>query len=313
MRNLFANVICVCLALTLSCAPTEQESKEVGEESAKEEETKAEKVEIETGVAEVNGTKLYYEVAGSGDPIVFVHGALGDNRHWDVQFEDFAKSYKVVRYDVRGYGKSSPPVVGESYSHHDDLKALLDHLGISKAHVCGLSQGSAIAVDFILTYPEMGKSLISVGPWLFAYNSPTVAKALMSMGKIPSVVSESGPKAATDFWAELPLFKDSVKNLQVMERFKEIGYDYQYWHFLNPDPVVYADPPAVQQIDRISLPTLIVTAEYDLEPCKEIADILAKRIPNALKVVIADAGHAMHAEKPEEFKQDVIDFLKKIK
>ena len=100
------------------------------------------KIDIETGLAEVNSTQLYYEVAGTGTPIVLIHGHGGDRRHWDDQFEAFAKNHKVIRYDVRGFGKSAKPVLEQSYSNHDDLKALLQHLGISKAHICGFSPAS---------------------------------------------------------------------------------------------------------------------------------------------------------------------------
>ncbi len=88
------------------------------------------------GIAEVNGTGLYYEIAGSGYPLVLIHGFGLDTRMWDDQFEAFARHYRVVRYDMRGYGKSVPPT-DESYSQTDDLKALLEHLRIDRAHVFG--------------------------------------------------------------------------------------------------------------------------------------------------------------------------------
>ena len=98
-------------------------------------------------------TRLYYEVAGSGHPLVLIHGFTLDTRMWDDQFETFAREYQVVRYDRRGFGKSSLPV-DEDYAHADDLAALLEHLGIDRAYVLGLSGGGASAIDFALTYPE---------------------------------------------------------------------------------------------------------------------------------------------------------------
>lgn len=274
--------------------------------------TSQKELEITTGFANVNGTSLYYEVAGTGEPIVLIHGNFGDNRHWDGQFEAMAKSHKVIRYDVRGYGKSSLPAAGESYSHYDDLKALLEHLGISKAHICGLSMGSGIAVDFVLAYPEMCSSLIPVGPWAVGYSSPATVELFEVFEKISSVVNESGTKAAADYWSNSSYFKSTFKDLQVLDRFKEISYDYSFWHFLNQDPGVYVNPPATQQIEKIRLPTLIITAEYDLEACKEIADLLVQKNPNAKKVVIAGSGHMMNMEKPEEFNKAVLDFLAEV-
>ncbi|MCI0575581.1 MAG: alpha/beta fold hydrolase, partial [Chloroflexi bacterium] len=111
--------------------------------------------------AEVNGTRLYYEVAGAGPPLVLIHGYTLDTRMWDDQFEAFAQHYQVIRYDLRGFGRSAMPT-GESYTHHEDLKALLDHLGLARAHILGLSLGGGIAVNFALAYPEATQSLILV-------------------------------------------------------------------------------------------------------------------------------------------------------
>ncbi|GAG10762.1 unnamed protein product, partial [marine sediment metagenome] len=112
--------------------------------------------------AKVNGTCLYYEIAGSGDPLVLLHGFTGNTQWWDDQFEIFATHYQVIRYDIRGFGNSALPT-RESYSHVDDLKALLENLGISRTHVLGLSMGGEIAIDFALVYPELTTALITVG------------------------------------------------------------------------------------------------------------------------------------------------------
>ena len=92
----------------------------------------------ERGFANVAGTRLRYEVAGSGRAVVLIHGGAMDMRMWDDQMEPFAQRYRVVRYDVRGHGRSALPS-GESYSRPDELKALLDHLGIRHAAIVGFS------------------------------------------------------------------------------------------------------------------------------------------------------------------------------
>ncbi len=267
-----------------------------------------EKVKIETGFAEVNGTRLYYEVAGLGNPIVLIHGNLGDCRYWNDQFEVFAKSHKVIRYDVRGYGKSSLPVQGESYGDHDDLKALLGYLGISKAHIAGWSMGCVIAVDFVLAYPEMSNSLIAVGPWVSGFDSPAAEDLWEDFRNISSIAKESGPRAAAEFCITLLYVKPYVA-----DRMKRIIYDYSFWHFINEDLRSFIDPPAIQQLDRLDLPTLIITAEYDLKGCREVADLLEQMVPNVEKVDFSDAGHVMLMEKSEEFNKIVLDFLKEIK
>jgi len=114
----------------------------------------------QNGFAEVNGTRIYYETAGSGHPLVLIHGYTLDTRMWDDQFETFAQHYQVIRYDMRGFGKSAFPT-DENYTHPDDLRALLEHLEIEHAHILGLSMGGGTAIDFALTYPEVADALIS--------------------------------------------------------------------------------------------------------------------------------------------------------
>src|SRR5579872_3466169 len=116
-----------------------------------------------TGFAEVNSTKLFYEVAGEGHPLVLIHGGLVDHHLWDEQFSAFAQHYKVIRYDMRGFGDSGLIKVGDApYSMRDDLHALLQHLGIEKTYIMGLSMGGGMAIDFTLAYPEMVDALIPV-------------------------------------------------------------------------------------------------------------------------------------------------------
>ncbi len=106
--------------------------------------------DIQTGFAEVNGTTLYYEVAGAGHPFVLLHGHLLDRRSWDDQFAVFAQRYRVIRYDQRGFGDSGLIMKGLAYSDRQDLYALLQFLGIESAYLMGVSGGGALAIDFTL-------------------------------------------------------------------------------------------------------------------------------------------------------------------
>src|SRR5262249_9161414 len=114
---------------------------------------------MKNGMARVNGTSLYYELKGKGFPLVLISGGgTLDRRTWDDSFSNFPKDYKVIRYDIRGIGKSARPL--EPFSHSQDLYALLNFLNINKAHIIGLLFGGAIAIDFTLEHPEMVDSLI---------------------------------------------------------------------------------------------------------------------------------------------------------
>ncbi len=269
-------------------------------------------IDIKSGFTEVNGTKLYYDIAGKGETIVLIHGNLGDRRYWDEQFKAFAKSFKVIRYDVRGFGKSSLPKKNEQYSHHEDLKALLEHFGIPKAHVAGFSMGCGLAIDFVLAYPEMSNSLIAVGPWVIGYKSPSAENFFKEFGKIDSILNKSGKRQAAEYFVNAPFFNPQRMSTKLKNQITEIVNDYTFWHWLNKDPCRYVSPRAIVQIDKINLPTLIITAEYDIESCREIADLLEKTIPNAKKIDIADATHFMLMEKPTEFNEGVLHFLSQV-
>lgn len=269
-------------------------------------------IDTECGYANVNGTKLYYEIAGKGETIVLIHGNLGDNRYWDEQFKSFAKKFKVIRYDVRGFGKSSLPKNNEQYGHHDDLKALLGYFGISKAHVAGFSMGCGLAIDFVLAYPKMSNSLIAVGPWVMGYTSASAENFFKEFGKTESILKRNGKKQAAEYFINAPFFNPQRMNSKLKNQIAEIVKDYTFWHWLNKDQCSYVSPPAVQRLDQINLPTLIITAAYDVEACREIADLLEKSIPNAKKIVIAKATHFMLMEKPAVFNKGVLRFLSQV-
>jgi pimeloyl-ACP methyl ester carboxylesterase len=111
---------------------------------------------------ETEGARLYVEEAGDGHAVVFLHPGLWDCRTWDPQFELFADRYHVVRYDARGYGRSTRPEPGVAYSHVRDLLAMLDDSGIDRAALVGCSMGGTNEVDFVLEHPDRVLALVLV-------------------------------------------------------------------------------------------------------------------------------------------------------
>lgn len=269
-------------------------------------------VETQTGFADVPGGRLYYEVAGTGDAIVLIHGNAGDRRHWDSQFEALANGHRVIRYDVRGFGRSSVPVEGEAYWDYEDLAALLDHLGIGSAHIGGWSMGSGIAVDFVLAYPEKAKSLISVGPWVNGYLSPAAQEIYDDFGQVGAALVEGGAPAAVDAWMMAPFFATTIRDSAAGAEFRRIATDYSWWALSHPSPLRFLEPSAVGRIAEVKVPTLILTAEHDVPACLEIADLLDESAPDSRKVVMAETGHLMHMEKPDEFNQYLVDFVRSV-
>lgn len=146
------------------------------------------KENAQTGVAQVNGTELYYEMAGKGPAVVLVHGGLVDSRQWDDQMKAFAKHHRVVRYDLRGFGRSG--AAPQPFSHIEDLRALMDFLKIERATIVGLSLGGIIAADFALEH----KAVSTFAPGFLKYPAqPTIER--LGQIKAPTLVIIGGEDA----------------------------------------------------------------------------------------------------------------------
>jgi 3-oxoadipate enol-lactonase len=261
----------------------------------------------ETGFAPVPGGRLYYENAGIGDPIVFVHGNVGDCRHWDDQFDVFARELRVIRYDVRGFGRSSRPREGEPYADYEDLAALLDHLGIKSAHVAGWSMGSGIVVDFAVAHPDRTKSLISIGPWVNGQVSPATPTLIEQMVKVGDVFVRDGHGAALDLFMRTVL-GPTVRDPAAGKKLRHIAADYSFCRQAAnfPRPLT---PPAAKRLAEIRVPTLIMTAEHEVPACLDAAAMLEESVPDSRKIVMPGTGHLLHMEKPLEFNRHVLGFL----
>lgn len=258
------------------------------------------------GFAAVNGTRLWYEVSGAGSPLVLIHGHGLDARMWDGQFAPFAARYRVVRYDLRGFGKSA--TVGETpYTHADDLAALLDHLGIARAAILGLSLGGSVAIDFALAYPAKTDALIAVDAalsghaWSEEWNARW--KSLRQTARIADV------RAANEQWLAHPLFAPAQEQPAVAARLRTMVTDYSGWHWANRDPHCGPEPPATARLRDITAPTLVILGARDLPDFHVIADRIADQITDARQVVLPGIGHMSNMEAPERFNAVVLGFL----
>jgi len=262
---------------------------------------------VNKGFADVNDTRLYYEILGRGHPLVLVHGFTLSTKMWDDQFEVFAKRFKVIRYDVRGFGKSALPTVGKEYSSTKDLKALLNQLGMNYAYVIGLSMGGSIALEFALEYPESTKALVLVDSMLGGFRdfSKTRIKIKESLEKAAKVSVDT----AKDVWRSCALFKPAFEKPDVAFRLTQMISDYSGWHFANTDPDRSLGPPAIERLQEITVPTLIIVGERDIPDCHRIADILSKRIQNSQRITLKGAGHMSNMETPSEYNEAVLSFL----
>lgn len=220
----------------------------------------------QSGYAEVNGTRLYYEMAGKGPAVVLIHGGLVDRRLWDDQFEAFAMHFTVVRYDLRGFGRSQFP--DKEFSHIDDLYGLLRFLKIDRASLVGLSLGGNIAMEFALAHPEMTDRLVLVASALRGSNVPRSA----ANTAVYDTADKKGMTPAVEMWLENPLFATGRSNPKYVKRMRQMLIDnYRYWG-PTPVPIPEAWPktPTAERVSTIKAPTLIVVGDKDAENIRTI-------------------------------------------
>jgi pimeloyl-ACP methyl ester carboxylesterase len=259
-----------------------------------------------SGIALVNGTKLYYEMRGKGPTLVLIHGGLVDSRMWDDQFQAFAKHYRVIRYDLRGFGRSEFSM--GPFSHIEDLSALLKFLRVEKASVLGLSLGGMVATDFTLEHPLMVERLILAGSALRGFQYPRDPKRLA----IDKAAEEQGKEKAIQMWLDYELFATAKDNPVFQKRMREMLSDnYRTWG-PTPAPIVWTWPKTqtVERLGEIKKPTLVIIGEKDVPGTIAIADALQAKITGAQKVVIKGVSHHLNMEKPKEFNQTVLKFMK---
>jgi pimeloyl-ACP methyl ester carboxylesterase len=263
---------------------------------------------VTTGMAEVAEPVLYYEAAGTGEPVVLIHGGQLDCRMWDEQFQTFAQHYRIIRYDVRGYGKSEAPT--KPYANEKDLLGLLQYLHIEKAHLIGLSLGGRIAIDFTLTYPDRVKNLVAVGPGLsgFAWS----AEGEKRSWQIVEAARDQGPEKAVELWLHDPYMAPAMENPVLAKRLRCLARDNARCWLVNPFLRRELTPPAVKRLGEIHAPTLVVIGERDVPDIQAIGKLLKKGVPHARKVMIPGAGHIVNMEKPQEFDRIVRRFLEEI-
>ena len=260
----------------------------------------------QSGMAEVGGGRLYYEIAGKGRTVVFIHGGLADSRMWDDQFKKFAKNFRVVRYDLRGFNRSDFPKA--AFSHVDDLYALLKFLKIEKASFIGSSLGGMIAADFALEHPEMVEKLVFSAAGLRGDRQPRNPQS----AAVYKAAEEKGMKTAIEMWMEHPFFLAGKTDAEFRRRSEQMLADnYKYWGPTpEPIPLRWSKQMTIDRLSEIKAPTLVIIGDRDLPGLLTIADTLATKIGGAKKEVIANVSHHLNMENPREYNRIVMDFLK---
>lgn len=262
---------------------------------------------MRSGIAEVNGARLYYELRGEGPPVVLIHGFTLDRRMWDGVVAALAPRFSVLAYDVRGQGGSDAPG-GARYAHRDDLRALLDHLALGPAHVVGHSLGGHQALEFVLAYPDLARSYTGVcvsglGGVAFPDDVRQAFAAISAAARHESI------DAAKAIWRRVGWFTPALERADVARQLDAILADYSGWHWQNDNPTLPLDPPPSARLGEIAVPALILLGALDLPYNHVVAERLARGIPGARQVVVPAAGHMLPMEDPAATSAALSHFL----
>jgi pimeloyl-ACP methyl ester carboxylesterase len=262
----------------------------------------------------INGVNLFYEVVGEGTPLVFVHEFAGESQSWRPQVGFFSRRYRTLTFNARGYPPSDVPDDPAAYSQDravDDIKGLLDHLKIPKAHVCGLSMGGYAALHFGLRYPERALSLTVAG---CGYGSGADREQFKKDSEdMARRLEAEGMEKVAEFYTRRPtrvqfLRKDPKGWQEFHDRFAAQS---ARGHALTMRGVQMARPSVFdleERLARLAVPTLIVTGDED-EPCLEPGIFMKRKIPGAGLLVIPNSGHTINLEEPDAFNRALLEFL----
>ena len=263
--------------------------------------------------AQVGDVELYYEEFGSGFPVVFCHEFASDYRGWDPQLRAFGRAYRCVTYSQRGYPPSSVPTDEAAYSQDlliEDLRGLLDQLGIGQAFVVGFSMRGSVVLNFALRYPELCKGVVVVGAGAGTTNRERFEADVQ---QIASLLRTQGMRAFAETYAEGPsrqAFKR--KDPRGWQVFREMLGEHdpqgQALTILGVQRRRATLYDLEDQLPRVRVPTLIVIGDED-EACVEPAIFLRRRIATSGLLVVPQTGHTVNLEEPALFNQAVLEFF----
>lgn len=252
----------------------------------------------------LGGLKVFYEMRGQGEPVLFIHGLGSSTEDWDPQVDALQRSYRVITYDVRGHGQTEKPAGPYSVKQFaEDAARLIEHLRLAPVHVIGLSMGGMIAFQLAVDRPDLLRSLVIVnsGPAMILRTwkeklgimQRRLIVRLMGMRKMGEVLStrllpapehEAERKIFVERWAR----NDPRAYLSALNAL--VGWSVQ------------------PKLPGITIPTLVVTADKDYTPVA-LKQAYTALMPKARLAVIADSYHMMPVEKPEAFHAELLPFL----
>lgn len=269
------------------------------------------------GYVAVPEGRLYYEEQGSGEPLVFVHGHSLDRRMWREQVARFADRYRVIVYDARGYGRSSAQREGLLFTHADDLVALLDGLGIDRAHVVGLSMGGFITGDLLAIYP--GRLLSATLSSGHIRSTPSVHEPMTDAeyaAKEEAIASwrKQGVRRMKRAWHEQLMRTGGSQRERMRRPLWRMIRRWTAWQPLHHEVHCYyaREAAAVLAERRPTVPTLFLEG-HEPGKARPGEPAMMRHLPDSRLTVIDDCGHMLNMERPEEYGAALEAFLEGLK
>lgn len=260
----------------------------------------------------INGETIYCEVDGQGPPVVLIHGWTLNLRMWDTQVKALRGRFRVIRYDRRGFGKSSG---GEDIQWDGaDLQALLDRLDVEQAHILGMSQGGSVALRFARTFPDRALSLIlhgSIPPG--GYPLPWTGPDRVPTSEWQSLVQQSGLDAFRQRWSAHPIMRIPDGRPDVQASLAGMLQAYRGERLLHPaKPSGPIGPATMDDLPRLTLPALVVIGDAEVPYLQIVARMFAYYLPNARLAVIPGGGHMINLIEPERYNATIRHFLENV-
>lgn len=262
-----------------------------------------------------DGVTLYYEETGSGSTVLFVHEFAGDCRSWEPQMRHFGQRHRAIAFNARGYSPSDIPAAPSAYSQNraaDDILALLDHLGIERAHVVGLSMGGFATLHFGFRHPERALSLVVGG---CGYGAEPEQREIFraEAAAIAQFITEQGMPAFAEKYAYGPTrVQFENKDPRGFAEFKcqlaslsAVGAANTQLGCQRERPSLYD---LAAEMKTLTVPTLILNGDEDW-PCLTPGIFMKRTIPTAALVLMANCGHTINLEEPDSFNAIVGRFL----
>jgi len=269
----------------------------------------------QSGLIPVDGVRFYYELFGSGSPVVLVPGEVADSRIWNDQVAAFAERYQVVRFDLRGSGRSESGT--EPFTYVSDMATVLRTLHVDPAYLVGIADGATLAVEYALDYPHQVKALVLVGPTIRGYVPATISpEALESFNEFFSHVTGATLEERLQQFIEtsFSMPEYSPARPEARERARTIATEYAQRLLADPTWTerrqhVWLEPPAFQRLSEIHVPTLMVVRGPLMLGAQQTVEALSQAIAGAKVVTMPAESTMINMDQPEVFNRIVLDFL----